>query len=94
MNAFDATQPTIDTMDESVSVSNGRPHSGKHAANRPLRSRALEIAKPEGGLSDALQRDDRQMLPATAMFDDEFDHGTSAGPDFDRVALPESGVSL
>ncbi len=86
MTAIDSTKPTIDTMDESVSVSMARSRSDKHVASRPLRDRALEIARYEDGLSDALQRDDRQMLPAAGMLDAQLDHRTRPSAN-ERVRL-------
>ena len=76
MNACEATKSALDTMAESIAVSMPGSRSEKHGASGPLRRRALEIARSEDGLSDALQRDDRQILPAASMFDDDLDHRT------------------
>ena len=76
MNAFGATKATFDTMDDLAAVSMAGSRSEKHVVSRPLRDRALEIAKSEEGLGDALQRDDRQMLPSAAMLDAQLDHRT------------------
>jgi hypothetical protein len=69
MNALITTRPTIDTMDESVSVSMAGSSSETDLASRPLLHRALEITKSAGGLGDAFQRDDRKTLPAATMLD-------------------------
>ena len=74
MKAFDAMKAAIDTMNEWVSVSMAGSRSQKNVASRPLQHRASEIAKSEDGLSDALQRDDRQMLSSVAMLDAQLDH--------------------
>jgi len=86
MTAFDATKPTIDARDESISDTMSRFRNADDGASTRLPRCASSGARSAGGLRDAAEGDGRQVFPAAAMLDDQLHDGTGS-PSHERVWL-------
>jgi len=78
MTACDATKPTIDAGHESISDSRTLFRHADDGASTLLPRFQRRGARAARVLRDAFQRDDRQVLPAAAMLDDQLHNGTGS----------------
>ena len=86
MSVLDSARPTDAAIDSLTSTFSSANRDEIDGANTPPQRIASNYPTAEGALRDAPKRDDRQVLPAAAMLDDQL-HDGARSPSHERVWL-------